>query len=264
MRQLLQKLHHGMVRFTYRSGEPTDERHRKNVFVPILFLAVLIMLLNVDDSFVRRGMWGVTVAGFTALLLYPFITKRMPRGFTDVVVVYSMATLISSDFVDYGIFEQWLWVVVIMDILLLMGGRDAAYHIVRIVASAYIVFISINGIWDIGVYENLPSLTHLDPPPKKDPQVGFYLLTTRLSVLLIDAAITRYFSKNMKKEQARITSYLKMAERVSDALVCFDLARAEQVLDEADTADDDTTLHDTFCKLLENLRIYRPYLPDAL
>eukprot|EP00755_Sulcionema_specki_P034056 Sspe_Gene.102141::Locus_76955_Transcript_1_1_Confidence_1.000_Length_859::g.102141::m.102141 len=262
------RLHHILVCASYREGEPAEERKRKQIVIPFIAFALVSILIwgaqNAgDERNVRFVVWCCNTTLTVTLLAFPFITRSMSTRFLDVFAIYGGLAVFTVDLLGYGVYQQWLWVVVLMDMVLVVGGTEVAYPFLRVATAAYITFHNLDSSFSLGVYSSIPPSSDSEPPDDVPVRVGMARLFTGVAVVLIDASIMKHFACSVVRERKRVATYLEVLRTVSNALVRFDLAKADEVLcNHGDTGEED--LLATLGRLVENLRLYRPYLPDAL
>eukprot|EP01064_Diplonema_japonicum_P039052 TRINITY_DN969_c2_g1_i1.p1 TRINITY_DN969_c2_g1~~TRINITY_DN969_c2_g1_i1.p1 ORF type:complete len:965 (+),score=125.55 TRINITY_DN969_c2_g1_i1:347-2896(+) len=177
----------------------------------------------------------------------------------EVGVCVLMIATILSDLVNVGLYEQWFIAVLLMDVLLLTNPDPRLAWTLYGMTMSWIVLRTAEDASRFGMYEHIPYNEDNQPRPAEGWSWGFPILVLRCGVFGLDHALTRRFAVGMKKERERLDTSVIMAEEVADALIRFDLIRAESLISSQDVA-----IKDSFIRLLENLKMYRPYLPPTI
>ena len=89
---------------------------------------------------------------------------------------------------------------------------------------------------------------------------GFSNLCVELFVFLMDFVCTRGFAITVLEEKNRILASIEAANHIAISLSRFDLESSEELLDDSSIP---TDLKVAFQQILNNLRTYKPYLPQS-
>ena len=100
-------------------------------------------------------------------------------------------------------------------------------------------------------------------PPCASIRQGFERTSFALAVYWLDYQMTLSFTIEIRKRQDETEKSIEIAEGIATALAGFDLPVADSLLDLQGHAIE-PALRIALVRLLDNLREYRPYLPDAL
>eukprot|EP01060_Flectonema_neradi_P029028 TRINITY_DN3928_c3_g1_i1.p1 TRINITY_DN3928_c3_g1~~TRINITY_DN3928_c3_g1_i1.p1 ORF type:complete len:859 (+),score=170.82 TRINITY_DN3928_c3_g1_i1:234-2579(+) len=239
---------------------------RKWLLFPTALIMVLsqpvFALLNYSngDHAIAVSTIGRTVSALFGIS-FMMITKRLPLWVCEgVIMSFGYLFCFVADFFDFGLKDQWVAIIVITDLLLLTGCRSTTITINAIVVALYLLFKSGEEGIGFGVYDSIPEGWSTEEP-LNSRGVGWFSFVTsiRLGAFALDFFLTRKFAMDTRAEKANAQASADMAKEVAAALVRFDLETATRLVGEGE---DD--LRAAFRGLLGNLRMYRPYLPDAL
>eukprot|EP00755_Sulcionema_specki_P023793 Sspe_Gene.79739::Locus_50070_Transcript_1_1_Confidence_1.000_Length_1045::g.79739::m.79739 len=249
-----------------RKGEPPDELLRKQLLVPTTVIGFVSVILNIawtshPVSLSLLIPWCMKLAITGGGVMYVLVTKTFPLWVAEVFIVTGSALFIFLDDLQaYGTTASLALVVPMIDLLLMCQcRRKVADGFVKITA-VYIIGITAEQHFRFGLYDALPE-TGFDLPPEacSPPSVFHFVVLSRLFSVLLDYVMTRHFAYSMQAEQERVRGSVRMAEKVARALVMFDLDLAQ-----AELTGRDEELVRPLSQLLDNLRSYRPYLPEVL
>ena len=246
--------------------DSADDRMRKRLGVPLsMVVCTTQILLGLKNIFLGPFFLTLNLARtvvLMSLLLYSRVTGVFPRPFVEFAVgFYAIFYSFVGDVWDYGTEDIWSTSILLTDVLLLFRCRQAA---LRAMVSFTVVFLIVKTTEEairFGLYDWVDwGQTTTQKPEAK----GLGWLSTTLSVRLIvflgDFAMTQRFVLGLKEEQQHATQAVELAQLIADALVEFDLNKAEMLVRKSK----DTKLTCAFRALLSNLHVYRPFLPDAL
>ena len=258
-----------------------DEAYTKKIMVTCTLFSLALNLSLVASSYYgsRNAFYyfGVcqTLIGIGFIIKW-FITKRQTVHDVSVMTFMWMVSIILGDLVSTSESGYSLWplVVVVLDVLLLCNVPQRTINVMVLMLLVYLVVrtseITLRyGLFDIVGGKKLRLLREcyhftdeeLEASPcKLSFQVAFGIFCSGAGVLVLDFYCTRNFAVGLRSERQKLHSSVSLAERVVSALVRFDLEEAEQNIDNEDT----TPLTEVLSQLLQNLRLYRPYLPDSL
>ena len=104
-------------------------------------------------------------------------------------------------------------------------------------------------------------------PCARPPQAAAAYMTGTVCVLLLDFYFTRGFASQVLAEKEKVVSVLSLAEVVGNCLLRFDTDEAEALLQKAScqaSSCEPCEMVTVLQRLVGNLKLYRPYLPDSL
>ena len=204
------------------------------------------------------------------------VTKVQTENELTIILVVSIATIIAGDILNSSETGAQIWPlsVIVLDVVLLVGLPQEVSSSLIITLVLYLVVDAVEKMTRFGMYDISGGVKmrkwqscltlsdeELDSSPcKASATDGIVYCIGSVGVLLLDFYCTRNFAVGMRSERQKLHSSVSLAERVVSALVRFDLEEAEQNIDNEDT----TPLTEVLSQLLQNLRLYRPYLPDSL
>ncbi|KAJ9472403.1 Adenylate cyclase [Diplonema papillatum] len=250
------------------SGDTPEERMRKNILFPVTVVVIASQFAfavqrvhRLHYTTVVLNSLRVVLCGFLAV--YMIATKRLPIPVAEVCL--SLAAILFSycgDVLGYGKEEMWTLMIVIMDGILMSGCRPIVAGAVVLMTVVYLSVKTFEEGFGLGIYSAIPEswTPGLRPDePQDDVSRTFFVLLIRVGVFVTDFLMTKKFAYGMRKEQQNATRSAVLAQDIAAALVQFDLDTAQRLV-----GDGEDDLRCAFRALLANLRLYRPYLPDAL
>ena len=179
----------------------------------------------------------------------------------------AMADIESSLLLDD---PAWPLLVIAIDLLLIC---EAPHNTTLIIVSGCIVLLSVKasekifryGLFDFefGYYSQATRRENFGCeklPCRHSFLNGFSNLCVELSVFLIDFVCTRGFAITVLEEKNRILASIEAANHIAISLSRFDLESSEELLDDSSIP---TDLKVAFQQILNNLRTYKPYLPQS-
>eukprot|EP00754_Rhynchopus_humris_P009814 Rhum_TRINITY_DN14090_c2_g2::Rhum_TRINITY_DN14090_c2_g2_i1::g.68669::m.68669 len=271
------------IEFVYALTKARDDtpliKTRKVVWTVQVFLGGLLnaiffaYALNSNDWWsVGAGTFGVCCA--TLLVVYMAATKSMSQPFTVFIVVVSCLNMSLVDLGTLSAMHPRLWplFITIIDILLALRFPDWMTHVVVLWVVLHLVVTHCERWLRFGLLDLSPMLSYsrrvaicacAHPPCAVPLENMLSDLLTHLFVFLMDYAITRHFARNLFSEENKIAAATGAAQQVSACLARFDLDQAETVLARR-SPELPAELLGSLQVLLGNLRLYRPFLPDAL
>eukprot|EP00755_Sulcionema_specki_P003275 Sspe_Gene.27360::Locus_11741_Transcript_1_1_Confidence_1.000_Length_725::g.27360::m.27360 len=217
------------MKYAYRDDEPPDERSRKTI---VVYTFVVVFLTTVQAAFTisDRGILMLNLAhacGSLLPIIYIFLTRSLTLLATEgFILVLGFATIQLRDFMTYGELDIWVLTTVQVNILLLCDCRRAAAQCALVISTVYVIFLTIEQYFPSGVYNSLPTMATFDAPAgscRPPTEVFTSSLAIRLLFLLANFFMTGYFASTMRAERAHMQESVKLAERVAEALVRFDL-----------------------------------------
>eukprot|EP00755_Sulcionema_specki_P031460 Sspe_Gene.19209::Locus_6972_Transcript_3_7_Confidence_0.500_Length_662::g.19209::m.19209 len=146
-----------------------------------------------------------------------------------------------------------------MDISLLSESCGIPTKVYRCVFVVYLALKSAEDVTKFGLY--MFNIGEDVGCRAKSIQEGVNLFVVRTFAFVVDLMLTSKFANGMHLEQERMRGVIRTAEEIAADLVRFDLDSAEKTLQ---SGCDEGPLKEALRSLLENLRCYRPYLPDTL
>ena len=252
-----------------RPGESPEEQRRKILLLPpalIMFLFFLVFLVYESASYDVSGPLRITLSAVVCLTLFvvvfvPLKFRRLPMRLVEVSVIILLLCALLSDLLNIGLYEQWFIAVFLMNAILLTEPDPRVLWSLFALTMSWIILRSMEDITRFGLYGNVP---YNDKDHLREPlgwRWGISILILRCGVFSLDHALTKKFSQAVKKEKKALHMSVMLAEEIAEALVRFDLETAQALV----TANDDSTaLKGTLHNLLENLKMYRPYLPATV
>ncbi|KAJ9472400.1 Adenylate cyclase [Diplonema papillatum] len=245
-------------------------RVRKYVMVPILLANALVGLFffakHLESGQLPLLIFNlIRMVATTFVLGHTVVTKDIPDLVAEgSAVVVGIVFFIGSDFLSFGEYGTWAFLFLVMDATHLTFCRPAVTWGLCTVGVLYLIVKTIEEGPGLGIYDAVPaSWVEGAPPAQKGTTWMAYRFMTVPLVFLVDSFLTKMFVDGMRQEQAKATRHALMAKNIAAALAKFDLDKAERLV-ATSTIQHDDDMRAAFVSLLASLRVYRPYLPDAL
>eukprot|EP01062_Namystynia_karyoxenos_P046173 TRINITY_DN3448_c0_g2_i1.p1 TRINITY_DN3448_c0_g2~~TRINITY_DN3448_c0_g2_i1.p1 ORF type:complete len:768 (+),score=143.87 TRINITY_DN3448_c0_g2_i1:93-2396(+) len=278
-------LHQWLMRRAVREGDDEQTILCKQVvtslhpWVGVMALAIWVQsyMDGVVPAYLCALMIAVVASG--GFFLYAIIFRHMPLWLLEYDLILANFALILADWANFSAFgtiRVWPMVILLMDILLLVGGRrwvqGVVLHstagwlfIVAVEESFRLRLLDIDGWTDSAEVEaqNRDRVDCADLPCALGPVAAGSAVVFFLLCLYLDFYATRGFAEGQRLERDRVMLMVRIAERVSACLVEFDLQAAEAVLSSSAAKGLTEELGGSFRDLLANLARYRPYLPQS-
>eukprot|EP01062_Namystynia_karyoxenos_P039454 TRINITY_DN2866_c5_g1_i1.p1 TRINITY_DN2866_c5_g1~~TRINITY_DN2866_c5_g1_i1.p1 ORF type:complete len:682 (+),score=166.21 TRINITY_DN2866_c5_g1_i1:79-2124(+) len=259
------------------------ERTRKAVCIPMYSGALVLALVAIAQSAQQDGLlttftYGAALVAVASacLLTNLVITRSIPLLIVEVTTPAVTAGILFIDWFNAAVpgkARTWSLTVLVMDALLVVGGRRSVQGICLHGIAVWLVVSAAEDSYRLGLYD----IEHWSQPPEAllrdhlsctDPPCAVGWLTALgnllqyVAVLYLDFIATRTFAEGMRTETERVRAMVCTAELVADCLARFDLQAAEEVL-ERDAGGITADLTVSFRHLLGNLASYKPYLPQS-
>eukprot|EP01060_Flectonema_neradi_P031326 TRINITY_DN4729_c0_g1_i3.p1 TRINITY_DN4729_c0_g1~~TRINITY_DN4729_c0_g1_i3.p1 ORF type:complete len:860 (+),score=143.18 TRINITY_DN4729_c0_g1_i3:49-2628(+) len=251
-------------------------KRKKIVLFPIITVALLELsfgviwvALNVPHPATATCL----IVGCTTLICVGYMIKSnaAPLSLVEGLILLQCWFVFMLDWSQASRGNQACWPLAILAIdgLLVTGARKA---IIQLVVTCVVVWLFVRssedifrfGMWDIMPQDNETERGCPVPPGDVAITTGVGNLIAAAIVFYMDFLLTQGFATGMKAEKERMTRAVRISNSIAHSLVLFDLAEAERLLKEAAVEGEESELTDSFETLLENLRLYKPYLPRAL
>eukprot|EP01059_Diplonema_ambulator_P023272 TRINITY_DN386_c0_g1_i2.p1 TRINITY_DN386_c0_g1~~TRINITY_DN386_c0_g1_i2.p1 ORF type:complete len:766 (+),score=232.48 TRINITY_DN386_c0_g1_i2:33-2300(+) len=264
-----------LLNFPVRDDDDESTKLRKQLFM--VFYA-LVIVVNFVSAFVIEYVLGVYNAYFiTAVsalgLIHLVYTKTLA---IKTVVAYVLICCVVIVIYDIGTASQgtsraWPIVVVMIDILLVTRTDRRVSHYLVLCTILFLTLSAIESAVRFGLYD-LPGLmsqakrrSYIEcsrlPCANKMGAMQNYLIY--MVTFILDYVFTRGFADSLMEEKQKVEASVETAEQIAEFLSKFDLDTSEEIL--SNTKDSlPPKLHIAFTSILKNLKIYRPFLPDAL
>eukprot|EP01065_Artemidia_motanka_P023505 TRINITY_DN28116_c0_g1_i1.p1 TRINITY_DN28116_c0_g1~~TRINITY_DN28116_c0_g1_i1.p1 ORF type:complete len:1068 (+),score=253.14 TRINITY_DN28116_c0_g1_i1:89-3292(+) len=246
------------------AAEAAAERRRRTLGVPLIAIAGFFFcvygiknLIEDDLIYVAPYFFISAVSGFT--ILYVLLTGSLPLWLLEAALTLAgiTATLV-NDVLSYGMVGEWTLIIVVMDCMLLTDCRPCVYLLTCTTTVFFLIVKTSEEAQRFGLYDLFDNDSHTKPEAV-GWGVGSSRMVVRLLVCVIDFYLTRRFAEGMRTEQKMMRESVALAEQIAEALVRFDLETAEDLLE-----GEASRVSSAFHELLQSLKLYRPYLPDAV
>eukprot|EP00755_Sulcionema_specki_P003082 Sspe_Gene.119674::Locus_116289_Transcript_1_1_Confidence_1.000_Length_2561::g.119674::m.119674 len=267
------------MRVISSSGDDETQAKRKKILSVVYFfsLALVVVFSRSIASFnniyipVSAGICFATAASGLVFLI---VAKRAPDELVSTTTYGLLAAIIVADFVTahQKTFRFWPMSILLLDTLLLCHmGRSTAGRVL-VVLTVWLLVDAVEAAFRVGLYDlpgsvpkdDLRQLLVCDTPPCRVGvfnSFGYFFMAT--FVFFLDFYLTRGFAEKVFVENRKMLAAISMANTIALSLAAFDLTEAEHNLGKVGD-DFPNEMRDALHDILKNLRMYRPYLPDAL
>ena len=251
---------------------------RKKLFIITTFIVFFPALLVFYRSFGQeRFILFYVCFLFVFLSIFAFVwvvglrlqvTDRFMQCF---LVLFAIGIALSD--IDSSVLQEepsWPMFVIVIDFLLVC---EAPHRTTLIIVSGCFVLLCVKasekifryGLFDFefGYYSQATRRENFECeklPCRRSFETGFSNLCVELTVFLIDFVCTRGFAITLLEEKNRILASIEAANHIAISLSRFDLESSEKLLDDSSIP---TDLKVAFQQILNNLRTYKPYLPQS-
>eukprot|EP01064_Diplonema_japonicum_P033232 TRINITY_DN6500_c0_g2_i1.p1 TRINITY_DN6500_c0_g2~~TRINITY_DN6500_c0_g2_i1.p1 ORF type:complete len:880 (+),score=126.77 TRINITY_DN6500_c0_g2_i1:49-2688(+) len=230
-------------------------------------IAILFALVGVScfvrmvADFATRQTWSGVMMGVWSFLFFgssfhAFYVEKLHIVVTETLCVVCVLMVSFQDLLTFGEYDMWMWLHIIVDVSFLCNVRTPIRIFVACFSALYILLKTIQDATDIGLYHIGEKLeyTDLNKPVSRGSDWVVNALLIRLSI----------FTGNCVLVYGLGQTALRLHNLMSD--VCADLSSLH--LDSAEMHllkfPERTAGVASLARLTENLRKYKPYLPDAL
>ena len=260
-------------------GDTEDVKQVKKTAVKLILMVCCMTLMPTlfygGNLYVFSGS-VLGLGGSILMLLYIFITRTAPLYLLDGYVGLLLISLIviDSELLVLGEYRVWSVAILILDTCLLL--RLHTFVSLGIV-SAMLLWLAISALektYRIGIAQlpgmpseseranSLKCLQFGDTFPCKKSFLSSSAMFVGYSfTFLIDYYLTRGFANNVKQQQANTQQCIDITSCIATSLYNFDLDAARHSLKQATMMPEG--LHIALEGLLNNLTLYRPYLPQS-
>eukprot|EP01062_Namystynia_karyoxenos_P084019 TRINITY_DN97_c0_g5_i1.p1 TRINITY_DN97_c0_g5~~TRINITY_DN97_c0_g5_i1.p1 ORF type:complete len:1302 (+),score=375.13 TRINITY_DN97_c0_g5_i1:49-3906(+) len=272
-------------RLTAAPSDDIEERARKVEGLIISSVGAAAALVSAALHAVARA-WPATAVDaavgclLSALAAMILTRRQLPALFVDAAGVALAAAFCVCDFFTVGGGDVWLLALLPLYGLVQCGSREPLpFAACCLVVSAWLALRMSEEAAGWGLYDPVHSAAFGPRCPHAGWSLAAAALVRRLVVWLLSCLFCRQQAAMLRREHMGATAATKIAKQVAEALVRFDLYRAEALVNKASVsvvppcsangqASPCTYKEDglmaAFRELLANLRMYRPFLPEAL
>eukprot|EP00755_Sulcionema_specki_P021198 Sspe_Gene.73748::Locus_44794_Transcript_1_1_Confidence_1.000_Length_1823::g.73748::m.73748 len=200
--------------------------------------------------------------------LHLYILRRFTTRCVEVMAVFFALASILMDWsaaAAIGSFRMWPLFVILMDLVLLVGVSEAVTTGLVGLVVVWLAVLAVENSVPFGLYrvvafplDNRYMYIDCSEPPCPEPTTAVTDLICSLAIFLVDFHLTRRFSRLMRAEQERLRNAVAAGEKIAHCLARFDLDRAGELI-----ASNPSAMSEVMETIMNNLRIYRPYLPES-
>eukprot|EP01064_Diplonema_japonicum_P004912 TRINITY_DN13247_c0_g3_i1.p1 TRINITY_DN13247_c0_g3~~TRINITY_DN13247_c0_g3_i1.p1 ORF type:complete len:848 (+),score=149.03 TRINITY_DN13247_c0_g3_i1:54-2597(+) len=253
-----------------REGDDEETKVRKTMAMIACIILTALQPIFLFFSY-REGDYMVASCTLmrtiviAVMMVYCLVTRTMSTLATEVTcILFGVIFSFATDVADFGLRDQWISILIISDAMLILNCRPAASVALIVITCLFITAKTFEEGVGLGVYNNIPSSwSTSEPRDTQGARWAVIVVLVRVLILLADTFLTFKFASGMREAERKSKNAVLLAKKVAEALVRFDLELAECSLRNAEETDKDE-LHEIFEELIGNLKMYKPYLPDAL
>eukprot|EP01062_Namystynia_karyoxenos_P076640 TRINITY_DN7547_c0_g1_i1.p1 TRINITY_DN7547_c0_g1~~TRINITY_DN7547_c0_g1_i1.p1 ORF type:complete len:951 (+),score=174.15 TRINITY_DN7547_c0_g1_i1:88-2853(+) len=264
-----------------KPGEPRSYRAVKRIALPTYLWVLLFVGLHFaaagqhsTPDIGRVGVmmsWALAALGFLFLLL----SRISPVTTHSCVQTVGIVGLLLLDLNSAASMDErwWSLCILYLDAALIITCPDLVHHVTIAMVLIYLAVERAEATISFGLYDAtylamprppVPDACACAVPPCR-PAVSKAVRTWTLFAFLFvtDYALTRMFAVGLRQQAALVEASVRAAERVAGLLAAYSVREAEQAV-AADGEAMPPALRAALQLLLQNLKSYRPYLPDSL
>eukprot|EP01062_Namystynia_karyoxenos_P084018 TRINITY_DN97_c0_g4_i1.p1 TRINITY_DN97_c0_g4~~TRINITY_DN97_c0_g4_i1.p1 ORF type:complete len:1241 (+),score=307.32 TRINITY_DN97_c0_g4_i1:107-3724(+) len=214
---------------------------------------------------------GLIFALAAALLL---VRRRLPEQLVDLACVALTAIFCVCDLFALGWGDIWLLSLLALYGLVQCGSRSATpFAACGALCTTWLTLRFSEEAFAWGLYDAIPAADFAARCPPTGWSLAAAALVRRGAVVLLSCWFCCSHAAALRRERSGSGAAAQVAKQVAEALVQFDLAQAEALVNDAVVSRNgqaspthyvEDGLMAAFRELLSNLRAYRPFLPEAL
>ena len=264
-------------RWAFREGDTPHQILTKRVCTTLVLAGMLLLLAALvgRNKNTHLRLWSVTcsIVMAAAHLIYLRLARRVGTVFLctmSSVVIFMVTVSDLSNAAETGR-RMWPFAIILVDILLVVQAPTFLSRAVVLAMCLYLSVIQAEVTWRFGLFD-LPIFapyedrhcygTCNEPPCAREFLDSFSMLSTGLTIFLLDFYFTRGFAVQVQREKEKITAAVTAAQHVAERLASFDLDAAEHVLENQEDMPPD--LCESLRVILSHLRAYKPFLPQSV
>ena len=266
--------------FVVEEADTLLERFRKRVLFTTNIICILICVVptisifvgNVYGIFFPAGILMICIVSFVSLTHMVRTKALSSKSVEYQMYIYCIAVmLLDLDNKRHGATRLWPLFVVWMDVLLATRASKRASLNVMYAVVIYLTVESIDSMFTFGL-EKLDAVHGStvplpcecsDYPCKIAPTFAIPGYLVNVVVFVLDFSFTRSFATQVERKSMQIENAVEVAEGVSGCLARLDLPQAELLLSDCKAGEVPVRLRLSLDCILNNLRMYKPYIPQA-
>eukprot|EP01061_Rhynchopus_euleeides_P027549 TRINITY_DN447_c1_g1_i6.p1 TRINITY_DN447_c1_g1~~TRINITY_DN447_c1_g1_i6.p1 ORF type:complete len:715 (+),score=175.02 TRINITY_DN447_c1_g1_i6:41-2146(+) len=262
-----------ILRYLERASDTDLEAGRKKTaFILSLIgtgigLTSLLTVLHLYSHSVYRYLNAAgSLLPSIALMVYVLCTRTAPATVLEVATYgWTFAALIAALLAEQnGTPSLWQSIMIILDLCLVNQLEGRVTKIVIGVTCVCLVAFQALTVAGITLDDSEAHVCDCTDPPCRVPvATRMYSLMQDVVVLLADFYLTRGFAHQVLQEKASMQSTIDTVQQIAQHLSAYDVDSVAEILDERE-AELSKDMAGALRTLEMHLRLYRPYLPDAL
>eukprot|EP01059_Diplonema_ambulator_P036529 TRINITY_DN912_c3_g1_i1.p1 TRINITY_DN912_c3_g1~~TRINITY_DN912_c3_g1_i1.p1 ORF type:complete len:853 (+),score=134.61 TRINITY_DN912_c3_g1_i1:48-2606(+) len=270
LESLVARIFKPVLKHVAHPDDTRDERRAKTIVVPVVMVYLVLYVVYSLNS-LKQGQWksGPPIYAQTVIsalyLSWFFKVKRAPVLASEIMIISTFFISIILDMQSRGLWDMWIGLVILNDIVCLAGLRDGVGATLRNLTNVYLVMRSAEEVYHWGLF-SFPSDQLKQQEDKITLSMGAQRFLIRFMMYNVDFSMTRWFATSTRMHEKTMDDCVNIATEIADSLVRFDLQQAEDLLNgfAATAAGSENRLTSPLRDLLDNLKMYRPYLPAHL
>eukprot|EP01064_Diplonema_japonicum_P027284 TRINITY_DN3922_c0_g2_i1.p1 TRINITY_DN3922_c0_g2~~TRINITY_DN3922_c0_g2_i1.p1 ORF type:complete len:786 (+),score=136.83 TRINITY_DN3922_c0_g2_i1:67-2424(+) len=261
------------MNYTAREDDDAIVRTRKEMYM-VKYPAVLTGVCGVAALGGSDLLVHATFAYLGALALsylHLMATKTFPMWALqfNIATTVMYISLMDINASASGTDRVWPLFVVLLDILLVCRVPKTQSKVLAIFVVVWLFFTAIEKAFRFGLfdfpgtrsYTSRGELYDCEELPCANLPLATMSFMTVTLVFLLDYYFTRGFADQVLEEKEKVEVAITTTQKVAASLAAFDLDTAEDELSEASLP---APLQLALSNIIGNLKLYRPFLPDAL
>ena len=265
--------------YFYRAADSEDTRRTKDILVANAILGFCLggvySVTSQELKLLRFCSIFTAMLSFVALVKW-FITKNVTNFEIALYIYLQFAVVLVVDLISSSEMNDpsWIFTVLLLDVILICSLPQWVDSGMICILVIFLMVSCIESITRFGLFDiidvekmrhfrNCVDLTEEEiasSPCKRKAGAAIGQVISYIFIFVLDYYCTRSFAVGMKTERQKLRASVSLAETVVAALVRFDLQEAKMQIENVDKND----FTEIFSQLLDNLYMYRPYLPDSL
>eukprot|EP01065_Artemidia_motanka_P049363 TRINITY_DN8159_c0_g1_i1.p1 TRINITY_DN8159_c0_g1~~TRINITY_DN8159_c0_g1_i1.p1 ORF type:complete len:597 (+),score=83.01 TRINITY_DN8159_c0_g1_i1:922-2712(+) len=257
----------------YLPAEPSVDRVRKDVVMPWFGYVGGIMLVwcSLRARTLATGgtgdvltLMGVTLGGATlfSVFILVAITRRFSRSLCESTALLVCLAVVIADVGHLfdGVPTVAWYNVLVLDMMLLCNVSDASAKAAVCVTFVWLIVRATLQAEGVGQDRCADTLTRWSAAYALAIAAA---LTDSVLVLLVDFAATRGFAKSMHEQKAMVEASIQLSEAAAVLLSKYETEDTKTLLEGPDGERLPAGLREALLQLVQNLALYRPYLPQS-
>eukprot|EP01062_Namystynia_karyoxenos_P032316 TRINITY_DN2382_c1_g1_i1.p1 TRINITY_DN2382_c1_g1~~TRINITY_DN2382_c1_g1_i1.p1 ORF type:complete len:1154 (+),score=262.45 TRINITY_DN2382_c1_g1_i1:79-3462(+) len=267
-----------IVRRTYKSADSAEDRRIKDIAVPVYVVIALLCLVSIIVNRGRMassnhlGVYCAAVASSGAFLL-SFVTRIRPRALVEFFIIMTSIGVVCLDLYNASQLGGRFWSisVILVDLALVSDVRQGVQTFAIALVCLWLLVDRVEASVRVGIYEGAVFSGQLEvaacdctnPPCSRPAQFTILGWLAMVPVFLLDVYVTRGFAAGMRLQQEQMQQAVHLAEEVAVALSRYETEEGHRLVSSRGNHMP-RRLCEAFRILLDNLDMYKPFLPPSV